>query len=445
MYRKDDLQYLQNIYKRNNNSCVVIYGHDTYCINEIVKALSKDSDALYVDIPPVLFCSINDIINNQIYSQTKTSVINSDNISGLELFLNIKSNNKKIININNFDVLLGIDNTYLNYIFSLISKYSNTPFMFILSTSNIKWIEQDMFKLIGKITYELDGIHKIEAFTIDDIKNLKSDYSLQNIFELYSCIGGNQFLWNNIDNSSTLKSYIIKHLLISTSSEYIYGNYILPADIRNASVYNTILLNLANGNNKLNNLYKATGIERAKLAVYLKKLIDYDFIFKEDNNITKAFYRIKDPFIHFWYKYIFPNTSLLRTITPERFYKRIIEPDLSQYLEDYYIEYCIQKSLNNTKYGLNVDKIIKYNSITKQIDFIIKTNDNRVGLCKVNTHIPHMNNKLLDDLKFYATNNKISYDFIILYSTCGYDQKITMTNVVDKSIMLIDEENHFIK
>ncbi|MFR6392129.1 MAG: hypothetical protein ACLUN0_03870 [Roseburia sp.] len=56
-------------------------------------------------------------------------------------------------------------------------------------------------------------------------------------------------------------------------------NYI-SIELRELSVYNTILAALASGNNKLNDLFLKTGFSRAKISVYMKNLMAFDVVEK---------------------------------------------------------------------------------------------------------------------------------------------------------------------
>lgn len=54
----------------------------------------------------------------------------------------------------------------------------------------------------------------------------------------------------------------------------------ISAELRELSVYNTILSAIAQGYNKLNDLYAKTGYSRAKISVYMKNLSHFDIVEK---------------------------------------------------------------------------------------------------------------------------------------------------------------------
>ena len=92
---------------------------------------------------------------------------------------------------------------------------------------------------------------------------------------------------NNLEPGLSVSENICKHVLASDGFFRNYGKNILPEELRELSVYNTILQALASGKKKLNDLYKLTGFDRAKISVYLKNLIDLKLVEKIDENKIK--------------------------------------------------------------------------------------------------------------------------------------------------------------
>lgn len=74
------------------------------------------------------------------------------------------------------------------------------------------------------------------------------------------------------------------------------------------SAYSTILAAIARGENKLNDIFHATGFSRAKISVYLKNLANFNIVEKVVSfetggweNAKKGVYQIKDTFVNFWF------------------------------------------------------------------------------------------------------------------------------------------------
>ncbi|MGN1084074.1 MAG: ATP-binding protein, partial [Lachnospiraceae bacterium] len=121
----------------------------------------------------------------------------------------------------------------------------------------------------------------------------------------------------------------------------------LKQELRELSAYNTILAALAQGKYKLNDIYEQTGFSRAKISVYLKNLtqIDiteklYSFATKEYQSVQKGLYRIREPYLCFWYRFIYPNLSAIAAGEGERVYKEAIAPFLADYVGEAFCNVC---------------------------------------------------------------------------------------------------------
>lgn len=51
-------------------------------------------------------------------------------------------------------------------------------------------------------------------------------------------------------------------------------------------------------------------------------------------NAKKGVYQIKDTFVNFWFKFVYPNMSNLYLLSPEEFYDTYIEKSLMRILRD---------------------------------------------------------------------------------------------------------------
>ncbi|MCR5753239.1 MAG: ArsR family transcriptional regulator, partial [Acetatifactor sp.] len=129
---------------------------------------------------------------------------------------------------------------------------------------------------------------------------------------------------------------------------------ILSEELREPAVYSTILSALANNCNKLNDIYRHTGFSRAKISVYLKNLMELDLVEKvysyetdSYSDTQKGVYRITNPYVRFYYRFLFPNMSLLQRITPQEFYEQELEDRMPAYIEEAYRKIC-RESIRET-------------------------------------------------------------------------------------------------
>jgi hypothetical protein len=70
------------------------------------------------------------------------------------------------------------------------------------------------------------------------------------------------------------KENIKQNILVRGNVLYNEVEFLMRQELRETSTYNTLIETIAMGNTKLNDIYQKTQIERAKISVYIKNLMD---------------------------------------------------------------------------------------------------------------------------------------------------------------------------
>ena len=126
--------------------------------------------------------------------------------------------------------------------------------------------------------------------------------------------------------------------------------FMLRQELRETSVYNTVIEAIALDNAVFNDIYLKVQIDKPKLSVYLKNLIDLGIIKREFPvqtspneivNVNKGAYCLTDPFFRFWYAFVYNNLSLLEGGGIERVWKRKVQPNLHNFASKAFEEISI--------------------------------------------------------------------------------------------------------
>jgi hypothetical protein len=93
-------------------------------------------------------------------------------------------------------------------------------------------------------------------------------------------------------------------------------DFILKYEFEDLGTYKTILEAIAYGKTTVGEIKNYCRMQRTDISPYLSKLINTEFIYREvpitESAISKmGRYYIKDQFIAFWFKYIYPNLSAI--------------------------------------------------------------------------------------------------------------------------------------
>ncbi|MCR5590465.1 MAG: hypothetical protein K6F73_02955 [Lachnospiraceae bacterium] len=449
MYRKQDLQYLQDIFARESNDIAIVYGMRSVGLSEIILDFVKDKECLYYQACPVIDGIQRVFFASELYDQTKSPIFPDENYENLlTSFINDKSERKKLIVYDDFQYLIKENPTFINFLASLLfERVKSGTVMLLLVSDDIKWIENDMIKLTGRKSYEISGVLKLNGYSAAEFRQCFPDMPLNEVMAIYSFVGPKSRYYNRIEEGMTCHDFIIEWLK-KWAEEDADANLYIPHEIREPMLYNTILYQIAAGSGKLNDIHNAVGIDRAKLSVYIKTLIENGLVEKaisaaagDPKNTLKGVYMIKDETIRFYYRFVFPHLSSLRLLGADRFYRKYVEAGFTSFVSENYHRFCMEliRWLNKeSRLNFKVARIEEYYDKSKAIDFIVTAAGGSVIACACQYGPHHMNYKKYEEVRAAVRKNKLPCDNIWLFSSGGFDQKLSMFGSVTPGVKLIE-------
>ena len=446
MYHKRDLQILQGIFDRSTNDIAILYGSLKDGLYELVRDFARDKESLYYLATPVTPEMQRMLFTGQLRRQTKTGT-GDDYETAISSYLLAASGSKRIIILDNFQYIIRDNPTFINYLSSLIFEGDRRyDLMFLLVSDDIKWVEKDMVRLIGKKSSEISAVIKLNGFTPAELQREFPQMPQEELVKIYSVLGGNCLYYNDLTDK-TKAPEVIKRLLAKCNDTFFLPSHFLPGDIREPAIYNTILACIAAKEAKLNDIHNMLKMDRAKLSTYMRILEENGIIEKlkgaqvgDTGNIKKATYRIKDLTVRFYYRFIFDALSQLRILGEDRFYKRYIEGGFPDYIEDIYPLYCMEhvKWLNSeNRLNFAVETIEEYFGKSGAIDFVIVAKGGGIISCACNYKEQDMKYSRLLQIRDDIRHNKLSCDNIWLFSAGGFDKGIRDAAEEDAGIKLI--------
>lgn len=454
--REEQLKALNEIYEKKRNSITVLYGRDGIGKTELVRTFTKNKRYFYFNCPSLslkeLFICLKSQINILNKDNPLTDETSNNLISVLEyIYTNTDGEGKLNIIIDEFQLFVKVYEKLINdlIIFSKNKDYEN-KLNFILISSDVKWVETQMAQDIGPAVLAFSRIIKLKEFDIVDLIGAKPQLDIDDTIRMYSVFGGVASYINLYNENKSFKDNIIKLALNKDGVLFHEASRLLKNDLRELSQYNAILCAMAAGNTKLNDLYERTGFSRAKISVYLKNLIDIDIVEKYFSldigsyaNTKKGLYRIKDNFINFWYRCVYPYISFLEFSDPSNFYDSHIKDQLEELFKINYVNFCREYLILLIKYKKIDFEYVKsggWYGKSGNIDICIKGNEGEVliGSCKWEGMYGEKDlNMLLDELK----EAKIKATKIILFSSEGFTRDIITVAEKNSSVTLIENSD----
>ena len=448
MFKASELKRLEELYTQSGNQLVMLYGPMNCGKEELIQNFMKDKKFFYYRARKASEKEQKSMMGEEI---AKKYDVRLQKYTYEEYFNRVKSGDpsKLVVVIDEFEQIAKRDPEFMESIVKLKNRrlYPG-PVMIILASSSIVWAEQDMEEVLGESAKKFDEIVKIPNLNFLEVVRLFPEFSVSDSIKVYGVLGGVPGYLKYWNTKKTFKQNICDLILSENGRLFDMAERIVSSELRELSVYNTILMAIAKGENKLNDLFLYTGYSRPKISVYMKNLSHFDIVEKVVSfetggweNAKKGVYRIKDTYVNFYYRFVYPHLSDLYIMSTEEFYDTYIEAELDEYLSRYFINVCMEylTLLNQIRrLPIAISKMGTWVGKEGNIDIIAQSSsrDSIIGLC--NWDKPRLTMEMCKELFTSMKKARISSNHIYLFSAKVFDADVIEMAKRDRRFELID-------
>jgi uncharacterized protein len=170
-----------------------------------------------------------------------------------------------------------------------------------------------------------------------DAASSRRTYSARDKLTTYGLYGGSGRYLVAIDPSRPLGANVAEQVLDPSGIFHREGETLLrqERDIRDVAGYNAVLGAIAGGESEWGKIAASAHIEEDSLHVYLNRLMRAGWVrhetpFKESKR--RGVYRIADNMLKSWYRYVFRYRSALQMTPPDRAWRELVAPNISDYM-----------------------------------------------------------------------------------------------------------------
>lgn len=276
--------------------------------------------------------------------------------------------------------------------------------------------------------------------------------SEKELIKRYSITGGVPKYIEMFRQSQDLREAIYDSLLNPSSYLFDEPNFLLQKEVSDIGSYFSILRIIAAGNHKPSSISTLIQQKQTNLPRYFKVLIELDLLEREipvtetnPDKSKKGLYQIRDNFIRFWFKFIYPNRSYIEMgytdVVMNRLEQNYIDSQVSFVYEGICREKLWELSANGKFPGL-LEKVGRWWDRSREIDVVgISEKDNLLvlGECKYWTGSVGIN--ILSQLEqkasfvdWHKEKRKIIY---ILFSISGFSDDLKSVAAKREDVILI--------
>ena len=446
--RTTELKALQTMYESTGNQIVLLCDHGRSEKESLILTFCKDKKHFYYRgknaSKELQLAFLKEAVE-------KTYDVKLMKNSYDECFTRIKSGNaeKLVVVIDEFQSIVKKDKSFFDSILKLKNKklYPG-PVMIVLAASSLAWVRGGMDELLGEKAQSIDSIMELKEFSFLEVVRAFPKYSVSDAVALYGIAGGCPAYLNVWDGEKSIRENVCELILNPKGALFHEAEDFISRELRELSVYDTILYAMAMGNEKLNDLYQTTGYSRAKISVYLKNLAAFDVVEKIISfetggweNTKKGIYRIKNPFLHFWFRFVYAHQSESCFMKPEEFYDRFIADELHSYLAGYFVKVCREyvELLNLIgKTPIRIAQMGTWLGKEGTIDVVGRSTDGEfvVGICNWQNDTLSFEDyqNLLYSMKQAKLHGKVTY----LFSATAFEKRLYDLEKEEPTVVLVD-------
>lgn len=452
--RADELATLENEYNRNDAAFVVIYGRRRVGKTTLINHFCKNKKYIYFLATEENESENRNAFKNLISDKFDNELLANATLSSWNPIFKVIADKSKeerlILVIDEFQYLCKANSSFssiMQKIWDELLQHNNI--MLILCGSLINMMTSQVLNysspLYGRRTAQI----KLKQIDFSYYHEFDKSLSLEDQILQYAVTGGVPKYINLFNKKKNIYSAIKENILSTGSFLYAEPEFLLQKEVSEIGSYFSILKTIAAGNHKLSKIATSLGVPQSKLTSYLRNLIDLDIVEREvpitEENPEKSkmgLYVIKDNFISFWFKFVYPNKSLIESgqykYVEDKIKNNFIDNHVSYVFEDI----CRQNIWNLLSEGISFNRagrwwgskdveidIVAYDSLGTDIIF---------GECKYSKNKKNLNilESLQEKAKSVSWKKDNRNEYFAIYSKCGFtDDLIEYANIHNNVIL----------
>lgn len=457
--RHEELDFLKKEYKRDGSSLVILYGRRRVGKTALTNKFIEGKQAVYFLATEENETQNRVTLKKIIAEQTGNELLMNANVDSWDMIFkvwldaDVASSGKKMMIIDEFQYL-GKANHAFPSVFQRIwdTMLKDRNVMVILCGSLISMMESQTLAYSSPLYGRRTGQIKLKQIPYRHYHEFFPDKNEKELIEYYAITGGVPKYIELFYDASDVYSAIENNVLSKSSFLYDEPNFLLQREVSEVGSYFSIIKTIAAGNQKLSKIAAALELKQTGLTKYLKTLINLDILEREvpiteDNpeNSKKGVYKLKDNFMMFWFKFIFPNLNYIESGHAELAMKKIRANFVDAHVAYVYEDICIEKmwELNaSDTWDFHFDKVGRWWNNNTEFDIVALDKEGShiiFGECKYWTGKAGVDvlRNLERKARQFEWKKGMRNDYFILFSINGFSDELLKLVKGRKDLVLI--------
>ena len=455
--RKKELQALRAEYEREEASFVVIYGRRRIGKTELISEFCRNRNVI-----SFLATEENEEQNRAEFQRvvaeyTGNALLKEGTYGRWEPIFSViaeeaKKDERLILVIDEFQYLGKANKAFPSVFMKIWDTYlKDTNIMLILCGSLIRMMTDQVLRydspLYGRRTAQLRMVQIPFSYYCDFTPTL----SEKNRIEHYAVTGGVPKYIEIFGENKDIYNAIQTHILNSNAFLYAEPDFLLAKEVSEVGSYFSLMRVIAAGAHRLSEIASRLEVKQSNLTTYLNTLMELDLI-ERCVPVTEASpekskmgqYRIKDNFIRFWFRFIYPYRGELERQEAGRVMERIREQFIENHVSFVYEEICRYKVIEGIEGLPGVSKSGSWwDNKHAEID-VVAFDDGRknmiFGECKYSgqpkgTDVYY---SLKEKRGYVKTDERTKQEYYVIFSVGGFTEDLKRIAAAERNLVLVE-------
>lgn len=456
--RDKERDFLEKEYSKHAASFVVIYGRRRIGKTSLLKEFIKNKKALFFlateesenENRNEFKKAVAEYINNPILADA-----NIDNWEQLFKYL-VEYNpaERKVIIIDEFQYIGNSNHSFISVMQKIWdSLLSRENVMLILCGSLVNMMYSQTLSYDSPLYGRRTGQIKLQQIPFKYYNEFFEGFNDRQLIENYAITGGVPKYIESLEPYDDIYDAIRNCVMSKESYLYEEPNFLLEKEVQDVGSYFSIIKIIASGKERPSEIASALEIKSTNLPKYLNVLIDLDILEREvpatETNPEKSkmgLYKIKDNYIKFWFKFIYPYRFYIEMDNTDFVMNKIKKSFVANHAAFVFEDICRKEYMNQlvakgtwdflpTKIGRWWDRA------DTEIDILaVDENSNNIifGECKftngkMNVDVYY---DLLEKIKKVKWNISNRNEYFVFFSFNGYTDKMKKLAAEKDNIVL---------
>lgn len=357
--RQQEIAALENLYQREGFQFLVMYGRRRVGKTTILQEFSSRHKAIFFPAQEK-----NDALNLQDFSRSVQEFFSGDYLApfaGWEkafsyLGRQAGAKEKTVLIIDEFPFLVQQNPSLKSLLQHIIDHdwYQKNIFL-ILCGSSVSFMVNEVMGYKSPLYGRITGQMEVKPFDYLDSAAFFPAYNNEEKLLAYGILGGIPRYLQAFDEQRSIQENIGREILPESTFLNDEPQMLLRMELREPSIYNSILEAIANGANKVMLIADRIKEDKSKCSKYLQVLQSMRLVEKQvpcgdSPGSKKGIYTLTDFYYMFWYRYAFSRKNYYTLLGAEQAAAEIMA-EINDYMGPVFEKICYEYLWRQAKAG----------------------------------------------------------------------------------------------